>query len=149
MLSADQRAFIEQARVARLATIGPDGTPHLVPVCFALLGESVFVPIDEKPKRPGVVLQRLRNIAARPSACLLVDHYQEDWSGLGWVMLRGRAEILTAGAEYAAAQVAAQARYKQLAAMRLDGLAVIALRVSRVRAWGAVGPSSRAGAASG
>ncbi len=97
MLTEAQRRFLEDSRVAHLATAGRDGAPHLVPVCFALIGASVFVPIDEKPKRPGMVLQRLRNIAVRPAACLLVDHYQEDWSGLGWVMLRGNAEILTAG----------------------------------------------------
>lgn len=140
MLSARERAFIAAMPVARLATVGPDGTPHVVPVCHVLDGETLYIAIDEKPKRPGVVLQRLRNLAARPAAAVVVDRYDQDWSRLGWVMLRGRAEILTEGAEHARAQAQARARYRQLRTMRLDLLPVIALRVARVTSWGNLEP---------
>lgn len=136
MLSVPERAFVVAVPVARLATIGPDGTPHVVPVCHVLDGNTLYVVIDEKPKRPGAVLQRLRNLAARPAAAVVVDRYDPDWRRLGWVMLRGRAEILAGGAEHTRAQELARARYPQLRAMRLDGLPVIALRIARVASWG-------------
>ncbi len=141
-LGAAERSFLEAARVAHLATIGPDGTPHLLPVCFALADASLYIPIDEKPKRPGARLQRLRNIAARPGVAVTVDRYDEDWRRLGWVMLRGRAEVLAGGAEHARAQALARARYPQLRPMRLEELPVIAVRIVRVTSWGDLAPPS-------
>jgi PPOX class probable F420-dependent enzyme len=140
MLSAPERDFLAAIPVARLATVGPGGTPHVVPVCHVLDGETLYIAIDEKPKRPGAVLQRLRNLAARPAAAVVVDRYDPDWRRLGWVMLRGPAEILTGGAEHARAQAMARARYPQLRAMRLEGLPVIALRIARVTSWGDLSP---------
>jgi len=142
VLRTAERDFLEAARVAHLATIGPDGTPHLVPVCFALAGDSLYIPIDEKPKRPGTRLQRLRNIAARPAVAVTVDRYDEDWRRLGWVMLRGTAEILAVGPEHALAQGLARTRYPQLRPMRLEDLPVIAVRIARVTSWGDLTPSS-------
>jgi hypothetical protein len=69
------------ARVGRLATVGPDGAPHLVPICFVLDGDVLYTAVDQKPKRSRD-LQRLRNLRERPAATVLVDHYQEDWTGL-------------------------------------------------------------------
>ena len=82
----------------------------------------------------------MRNIAARPAVALVVDRYTEDWDRLGWVMLRGRAEVLDDGAEHARAHELVRARYPQLRAMRLDGLPVIALRIGRVASWGDLTP---------
>jgi len=141
MLSEPERAFVATARVARLATVGPDGTPHVVPVCYALAADRLYITIDEKPKRPGARLQRLRNIAARPAVALVVDRYDEDWTRLGWVMLRGPAEILDRGAEHARAQDLLRARYPQLRAMTLDALPVIAVRIARATAWGDLTPT--------
>src|SRR3712207_6374888 len=116
-----ERRFVEGQRVGRLATAGRDGMPHVVPVCFALSGGTLYVTIDEKPKRrPGAVLKRLRNIAENPAAAIVFDRYDEDWARLGWVMLRGRAEILAEGAEHDAAQALLRARYPQLARMRSE-----------------------------
>lgn len=139
MLAARERAFVERQRVARLATADAAGAPHVVPVCFALAGDTVYVAIDRKPKRADArSLKRLRNIAANPQVCLVLDRYDEDWRRLAWVMLHGRAEILADGAEHAAAQALTQARYPQLAAMDLGGLPVIAARLERVSSWGAL-----------
>ena len=81
-------------RVARLATADANGVPHAVPVCYALLGDNLYVTIDKKPKRSdGRALRRLRNIVENPHVAVVVDRYDEDWSRLAWVMLRGRAEI--------------------------------------------------------
>ncbi len=106
-------------------------------MCFALVVDAVYITIDAKPKRaPGGPLKRLRNIAANPEVALVVDRYEEDWSRLGWVMLRGRADILADGEEHDAAQAALRARYPQYAAMDLAALPVIAIRLARVTSWG-------------
>ena len=143
MLSAAERRFVESMRVARLATADARGVPHVLPVCYALLGDSLYVTIDEKPKRPAVrAMKRLRNIGENPNVAVVVDRYDEDWSRLAWVMLRGRAEILEDGGEHGRAQAALRERYAQYRAMRLEPLPVIALRIERVSAWGAVGGPS-------
>ena len=137
MLTEAQRRFLGAHRVARFASADAAGAPHVLPVCYAVLGDSAYFSIDEKPKRVAASrLKRLRNIAENPQAALVVDRYDEDWSRLGWVMLRGRAEVLTAGEEHAAAQAALRERYPQYRAMRLDALPVVAIRIRRASAWG-------------
>lgn len=136
MLSPRERAFVTARRVGHLATADRHGAPHVVPVCFALSGEALYITIDEKPKRADRPLKRLRNIAENPAATIVFDRYDEDWRRLGWVMLRGRAEILTGGAEHAQAQALLRARYPQLARMHIENLPVIALRIGKATAWG-------------
>ena len=149
MLSGKERRFVESARVARLATADASGVPHVVPVCYALLGDNLYVTIDEKPKRSGArVVKRLRNIMENPAVAAVVDRYDDDWSRLAWVMLRGRAEVLDRGGEHDRAQAALRERYPQYRAMRLEPLPVIALRIARVNAWGAI-DAPDAGAAAG
>ena len=92
------RAHLAAARVGRLATVRPDGRPHVVVCCYALEGDRAWTAIDAKPKT-GAPLQRLANVRANPRASLLVDHYEEDWSRLWWVRLRGRARVLDDGVE--------------------------------------------------
>lgn len=140
MLTEEQRRFLDAGRVARLATADPTGSPHVVPICYALSGRTVYFTIDEKPKRAGRELKRLRNLRANPFAALVVDRYDEDWSRLGWVMLRGRAEILAAGPEHGEAQARLRARYPQLEAMRIERLPVVAIRIERATSWGRLGP---------
>jgi PPOX class probable F420-dependent enzyme len=81
------------ARVARLATAGADGRPHVVPICFVLEGETLYTAVDEKPKRTRA-LRRLRNIEENPWVEVVIDHYEEDWAKLWWVRLRGRARVV-------------------------------------------------------
>jgi PPOX class probable F420-dependent enzyme len=137
MLTDQQRRFLAAQRVARLATADAAGRPHVVPICYALRGDTVYFTIDEKPKkRPGARLKRLANLRENPSAALVVDRYDEDWSRLGWVMVQGRAEVLDAGAEHDQAQASLRARYPQLASMRIEGLPVVAVRIDHVASWG-------------
>ena len=131
-----ERAFLSAHRVARLATADGHGAPHVVPVCFALGEAALYITVDEKPKRRDIPLKRLRNIAENAQVALVVDRYAEDWSRLGWVLLRGPAEILVDGDEHGAAQALLVARYPQLAAMAIAELPVIALRIARVTSWG-------------
>lgn len=136
-LSSAERRFLAEARVAHLATADARGAPHVVPVCFAISGAAIYITIDEKPKRrPAAELKRLRNIRENPAAAIVVDRYDEDWARLGWVMLRGRAEILDSGAEHGMAQELLRARYPQYQAMQLADLPVIAIRIERIASWG-------------
>jgi PPOX class probable F420-dependent enzyme len=139
MLNDVQRGFLDRSRVAHLATADRSGVPHLVPVCFCLDGLSVYITADEKPKRTDIPLKRVRNIRENPAVALTVDRWDEDWTRLGWIMLRGPAEILADGQEHDRAQVLLRRRYAQYRVMDLAALPVIAVRVERVLAWGALG----------
>jgi PPOX class probable F420-dependent enzyme len=137
MLTDEQRRFLEAQRVARLATADAAGRPHVLPICYALTGNTVYFTIDEKPKRrPGARLKRLANLRENPFAALVVDRYEEDWSRLGWVMVQGRAAVLESGPEHDLAQASLRARYPQLATMRIERLPVVAVRVDHVASWG-------------
>ena len=117
-----------------------------MPVCFAIADATLYVTIDEKPKRAAVrPLKRLRNMMDNPSVAFVADRYDEDWHRLGWVMLRGRAEILADGLEHDRAQMLLCDRYAQYRTMQLAELPVIALRIERVTAWGnlAIIPADR------
>jgi PPOX class probable F420-dependent enzyme len=138
MLTDPQRRFLDRARVAHLATADRNAAPHLVPVCFCLDGTSVYVTVDEKPKRTDVPLKRIRNIHENPAVAVSVDRWDEDWTRLAWIMLRGSAEILTGGAEHDQAQRQLRQRYKQYRTMDLAKLPVIAVRIERVLSWGAL-----------
>jgi PPOX class probable F420-dependent enzyme len=139
MLTEMQRHFLELVRVAHMATVGSDGNPHLVPVCFCLDHNSVYITVDEKPKRTDIPLKRIRNIRENPSVAITVDRWDEDWTRLAWIMLRGRADILPNGEEHDRAQHELTLRYPQYRRMDLGLLPVIAVRVQRVLSWGALG----------
>jgi len=136
MLSEAQRRFLDRSRVGHLATTDRSGAPHIIPVCYAVNEGTLYITIDEKPKRHHMPLKRVRNIIENPQSAFIVDHYDEDWRRLGWVMLRGNAEILYDGAEHDRAQELLRGRYPQYRAMQLTELPVIALRIARATSWG-------------
>src|SRR5947208_8441687 len=137
MLSDDERRFLAHQRVAYLATADRRAVPHVVPVCFAIVERALYITIDEKPKRvSSLALKRLRNIAENPAVAVIVDRYEEDWARLGWVMLRGRAEVLREGQEHRDAQALLRSRYPQLGAMQIATYPVIAVRIERATSWG-------------
>lgn len=136
MLTEPQRRFLDARRVAHLATADAAGVPHVVPVCYAVAETTLYITVDEKPKRHDRPLKRLRNIMANPAAAVTVDRWDEDWTRLAWVMLHGHADILAGGAEHDRAQVLLRARYPQYRTMDLAPLPVIALRIARATDWG-------------
>ena len=136
MLSEPQARFLASCRVGHLATADAQAIPHLVPVCFVVSGDALYITIDQKPKGDVRALKRLRNIAENPVASFVADRWDEDWSRLGWVMLRGPAQILDDGAEHEQAQALLRSRYPQYRQMELSGLPVIAIRIERVTSWG-------------
>jgi PPOX class probable F420-dependent enzyme len=121
------------ARVARLATAGADGRPHIVPMVFAQAGETIYSAVDAKPKRT-TELRRLANVGENPAVALLADHYEDDWDELWWVRADGRGRVLDPGCEEARrATVLLSARYPQ---QRGAG-AVLAVDVARWIGWSA------------
>jgi PPOX class probable F420-dependent enzyme len=121
--------------VARLATTDPDGRPHLVPIVFAVDGETLYSAVDRKPKRSRR-LRRIENARARPDVTVLVDHYEEDWSRLWWTRLRGRARVLDGGDEHDRALELLAEKYPQYRSAPPGG-PVLAVDVAEVRTWSA------------
>ena len=136
MLSKQQARFLASRRVGHLATADARAAPHLVPVCFVVSESALYITIDQKPKGDIRALKRLRNIVENPIAAFVADRWDEDWTRLGWVMLRGPAEILADGAEHDRAQALLRSRYPQYRGMVLDDLPVIAIRIERATSWG-------------
>jgi len=135
-------ALLRDARVGRLATADAAGRPLVVPVCYVFDGARCYSAVDAKPKRTRE-LRRLKNIAANPQASLVVDVWDEDWSRLCWVIVEGRAEVLSTGAEFTRAIDLLVAKYPQYRAMGLDRAsgAVVSVEPSRILAWRG-GPAS-------
>ena len=136
MLSELQARFLAGRRVGHLATADARATPHLVPVCFVVSEGALYITIDQKPKGDVRALKRLRNIIENPVAAFVADHWDEDWTRLGWIMLHGPAEILADSAEHDRAQALLRSRYPQYRGMELADLPVIAIRIARVSSWG-------------
>ena len=124
------RERFAMARVARLATTGPDG-PHIVPIVFAIAGDTIFHAVDHKPKRT-TALRRLANIAADPRVAVLADAYDEDWTRLWWARADGAARILDPGHRGAIALL--RQRYEQYRDAPPQG-PVIAIDVKRWTDW--------------
>ncbi len=129
-------SLLKTARVAHLATVAPDGRPHVVAICYAFDGENFYSVIDPKPKRvPPERLTRVRNIRANPYVCLLVDHYEENWEKLMYVQVHGRAEIIFAGEELGRAVRLLREKYPQYRTMAIDSGPVIKILPERFVVW--------------
>ncbi|MFI5272508.1 MAG: TIGR03668 family PPOX class F420-dependent oxidoreductase [Ktedonobacterales bacterium] len=148
LMSAAEAAFVAAQRVARLATADTQGQPVAVPVCFASDGEHFYTPVDEKPKRvAAAALRRVRNVEARGEASLLFDRYDDDWSRLGYVLVRGRARVAPpADAAHVTALGLLRARYPQYRTMDLESRPVIVVTPERVSSWGPAVSAQAAGA---
>lgn len=129
------RARLAEARVGRLATVDRHGRPHLVPITFAVAGETIYFAVDHKPKRT-TDLQRLRNIAANPAVSVLVDHYDDEWTRLWWVRIDGAARVVDDDAERARAVGLLVSRYPQYREARPSGQ-MVAISIDRISGWSA------------
>jgi PPOX class probable F420-dependent enzyme len=139
MDAATARDRFAAARVARLATVGADGRPHLVPVVFALDGDTLYTAVDDAKPKATLRLKRLANIAAHPAVALLADHYEDDWTRLWWVRADGTARVIEPRAgEAASGRDLLAARYPQYVAAPPPG-PVLAVAVERWTGWSADG----------
>lgn len=139
-LDFDEQTFVLARRVGHLATVDRTGEPFVVPICYAWDGARFYTPVDEKPKSGSGPLKRVRNIQETAVATLVIDQYDDqDWSRLGWVLVRGTAAIIAPGAEEHSVAVALlRDRYPQYRQMALESLPVIEITPRRITSWGLI-----------
>jgi PPOX class probable F420-dependent enzyme len=143
-LSGPERALLAEARRATLATIARDGRPRLVPICFVLLDDVLWSPLDEKPKAVDDVrvLARVRDIQERPEVGVLVDRWSEDWTALAWVRVGGRAALVEADQVPVAVADALRLKYPQYLDHDLEHRPMIAIAIQRATSWAATDSSA-------
>jgi len=137
--TAEARRFLDAHRVGHIATAGADGAPHVVPVCYAIDDDGLYFVADLKPKRGEARdLLRLRNLRANPRAAVVVDDWDEDWTRLAFVLVRGPAREIVEPGAHAMALRLLRARYPQYVAMPLDdprAHPVVQIEPTRVVLW--------------
>jgi PPOX class probable F420-dependent enzyme len=138
VIAPEISARLDAARIAHLASVGADRKPHLVPICFVWDGARFYSAIDHKPKRVAATqLKRLKNIQETPDVALLVDHYDEDWTALWYVLVRGLAELVSRPAEQKRAIQRLRKKYPQYnPSMLADDSPVLRITPVRIVAWG-------------
>jgi PPOX class probable F420-dependent enzyme len=137
------QAFIRNHRVGRLATVGEDLQPAVIPICYVFDGEHIYSPIDEKPKSVAASsLKRVRNIERNSQVALVIDDYSEDWTRLAYVLIIGAAEIVLPGEEankeaheHARAVELLREKYSQYRSMKIDERPMIKIRPTRIKRW--------------
>ncbi|MBT99151.1 MAG: TIGR03668 family PPOX class F420-dependent oxidoreductase [Dehalococcoidia bacterium] len=135
-LSPVQDSFLRTSRTGHLATADANGQPHVIPVCYAFDGTSIYSVLDAKPKTtPLRNLRRVRNILDNPQVSLVVDHYEEDWKQLRYILVSGNAELLESGEEWSWAIAILREKYPQYESMDLDESPVIKITPVRFAPW--------------
>lgn len=135
-LTPEQAVRLHETRVGHLATADANGRPHVIPVCFDYDGRHIYSVLDAKPKRGSLTgLRRVRNILANPQVSLVIDHYDEDWTRLWYLLVHGRAALIEDGPETPAAIARLREKYPQYRDMALDGNPVIRIVPERVTGW--------------
>jgi PPOX class probable F420-dependent enzyme len=136
-LTRNVAAFIRSARVAHLATADSTGRPHVIPICFVFDGKNFCSAIDEKPKRTAAQeLKRIRNIRENPKVSLVIDHYDEDWRKLAYVLIFGTARIVLSGLKHRNGLRLLRRKYPQYRAMALDQRPMILITPMQIVSWG-------------
>ena len=137
VLNKKARALLRSARVAHLATADKKGRPHVIPICYALDGDDLYSPIDEKPKRASpLLLKRIRNIQANPHVSVVVDRYDDDWRRLAYVLIIGKAEILAKGQKHKRAVFLLRQKYPQYKEMAIHERPMIRIKATHMKSWG-------------
>ncbi len=136
MLAKVDEKFLRAQRVGHLATVDARGRPVVVPFCFVYDGKAFYSSLDEKPKKVSPEkLRRARNIRVNPEVAVVIDHYEEDWGKLKFVLIRGRARILYSGKEHARAVELLRKKYAQYRRMRLENRPVVKIIPWGIREW--------------
>ena len=130
--------FLEGARVGRLATADAAGQPHVIPIVFATDGLKLYTPLDKKPKRMAPnQLKRVRNLLENPKLALVVDHYEEDWTKLIWVMVKGSGLLVESGEAYTTGIRLLETKYAQYRQLSLKDRPLIVITPSEITSWSA------------
>ena len=136
-LPAEQAELLSDAPVGHLATADANGVPHVIPVCFAVMDGAIYSVLDQKPKRSSLTrLRRVRNILVNSQVSLVVDHYEEDWERLWYILVFGHAELLKERGNRPAAIQVLRDKYAQYRTMNIDPNPVIRITPSQVVSWG-------------
>lgn len=136
-LDPGQARLLAAARVGHLSTADSNGRPHVIPVCFAFDGQRLYSVLDQKPKRtPLSRLRRVKNIESNPQVALVVDHYEEDWANLSYILVSGKADLLVEGEERVEAIRLLRDKYPQYRDMGIDSNPVIRIIPERFVSWG-------------
>lgn len=131
--------LLTRTRVGRLATADALGQPHVIPIVFATDGRKLYTPVDEKPKRVAPSqLKRVRNLLENPKVAFVVDHYDEDWTRLAWVLVKGTGKMVEKGEEHATGIRLLEGKYPQYQRMPLKDRPLIVITPSHVTSWKAV-----------
>lgn len=125
---------MRSARVGHLATADKSGQPHVIPICFVFDGKKIFSPIDEKPKRT-TNLKRLKNIAENPNVALVVDHYEENWRNLAYLLFFGKARVLRSGRTHRRVVGLLRRKYPQYRRMALEDRPLIVITPTKMTPW--------------
>jgi PPOX class probable F420-dependent enzyme len=137
-LSEPARAFLDAHRVGHLATADAAGVPHVVPLCYARVGDRIYFVADEKPKKRGAkALKRLANLAVNPRAALVVDDYDDDWTRLAFLLVHLAAAVVDDDSEYGEALAALRERYPPYRGMPLssDRNPIVRLTARHCHLW--------------
>ena len=136
-LTEAQASWLARSPVGHLATADAHGAPHVIPVCYAFDGRAIYSVLDGKPKKaPLTRLRRVKNILANPQVALVVDHYEEDWTRLWYILVTGQAELLLEGDEREDAIGKLREKYQQYRDMDIDINPVIKITPAKVVSWG-------------
>ena len=136
-LSSSQARVLAGARIGHLSTADTTGAAHVIPVCYAFDGLTLYSVLDQKPKRTSLTrLRRVKNILDNPQVALVVDHYEEDWTRLWYILVTGRAELLLEGDEREDAIGKLREKYHQYRDMDIDLNPVIKITPVKVVSWG-------------
>ena len=128
--------FLRRTRVGRLATADATGQPHVIPVVFATDGHNLYTPVDHKPKRVAPnQLRRVRNVFENPKIAFVVDVYDEDWTQLAWLLVRGTGTLVENGETHITGVRLLEEKYAQYEAMPLKTRPLIVMTPSHVTSW--------------
>lgn len=105
-LTKAQAKLIQWERVARVATAGAAGMPHLVPVCQILVGGKIYFASGKKGRK-------VLNLRANPKLALTVDLYSDDWGQIQGVMVQGAARVIERGPRFRGLRRRLYAKYPQ------------------------------------
>jgi PPOX class probable F420-dependent enzyme len=139
-IPAPVAGFISSSRVGRLATADAGGQPLVVPICYAFDGQALYSAVDAKPKRtPPAGLKRIRNLRENPHVSIVIDHYEEDWSQLAYVLIRGHARVVEDPEEYLVALRHLRDKYLLYRGMSMtpEKNPIVKIEPETVHAWGA------------
>lgn len=137
LIDHDTRVFLDSNKIGRLGTTDLSGQPLVVPICYAVSADCIYSVIDNKPKNVKQrELKRIRNIRKNPKVCLTVDVYSDEWSTLGFVLVKGYASILSSGPDHDKASELLKDKYPQYTNMDFVGRPMICISPAKIIKWG-------------